>query len=42
MTKSPSSAAPGREWAIELYNVTKRYEGGKVALAEANLRVRRG
>jgi ABC-2 type transport system ATP-binding protein len=32
----------GSEHAIELYEVTKRYEGGKVALENASLCIRRG
>lgn len=42
MPDTAASAAPEREWSVELYDVTKRYEGGKVALADANLRVKRG
>src|SRR5262245_6822520 len=37
-----SSPAPERPHAIELYEVTKTYEGGKVALANASLTVHRG
>src|ERR1041385_7176918 len=33
---------PERAAAIELFEVNKTYEGGKVALANANLSIRRG
>ncbi|MBI3828971.1 MAG: ABC transporter ATP-binding protein [Planctomycetes bacterium] len=42
MPASPAPAMTEHAWSIELYDVTKHYEGGKVALADANLRVKRG
>jgi len=30
------------EWAIEVYEATKRYEGGKLGLDEVSLKVKRG
>jgi ABC-2 type transport system ATP-binding protein len=42
MQEPSAAAAPAPEWAVELYEVTKTYEGGKVALDNVSLSVARG
>jgi ABC-2 type transport system ATP-binding protein len=39
---APTPLANDGEWAIQAYEVTKRYEGGKVALEKVSLEIRRG